>query len=673
MVSIGGCIRVLVIVMLLVLLAACGGGGGGSDNSDNSTDEAGTDNGIPPGSEGELSVSIQHWRAGGFVDVPAAAVFSRVDDLSFYLGFSEPVLAQEVEEHLTLSTGGSTLDFVTHQSGANLIRVAPLLVLPPGYTVTIALAPGLRAEGGSVLEDPLEQSFDLVPGPLGEAAMRCEKDHVIEDQRTSTTLQVLRGDAQGRLMFADGAIRPLPPGNTRPYDHNDGQIGVFFEPGVGWTEKLILAEPCDLCLRRYWDTALNNLGQGGMIAVRGPVENGFDLVTGSDVFLVEFDANSGGWSDGWVDLHQAGALPYRAQLAQGGYSHVRLDVNSPGDRVVAAKYRKSGNPQTSEIFLATQSAGSSGWTQLPNISDEGRLLNLGPVRIDSQGNVLLVLTEVNQLLDFGDPERFQLVFARYGDGEWDIQRHVGGRLPTMNTSISEERLLRSDGMLAVEPNGQASVIWSRPDGDQGYEVVHSRYSPTQGGWQIQVALSEPVAPGTVYPAANSHGDLLVAWLDTLQVPDKVNQTVDPTVVVIRRYSSSTGTWSNPEPLFTVSNVRSVLTTAARELAVAIADDGRALVAYYDAFDPHPITHNADDFWRLRYTMYDPQENAWGVVALHELANWPMNLHAHLTDNGATLLAQLSTTDYEHGEVQSHLIDCQIVPWEEADPISESWP
>jgi hypothetical protein len=220
--------------------------------------------------------------------------------------------------------------------------------------------------------------------------------------------------------------------------------------------------------------------------------------------------SSGTWQTP-VNLSEAGQNASNSQVA----------FDSQGD-AVAVWQRHNGSQ---EIVQASVRPAYSGIWQTPvSLSEAGQNASAPQVAFDSRGDAVAVWEREN-----GSNQIVQASVRPASSGTWQAP-----------VNLSETGWNSFEPQLAVDPEGDAVVVWRRTNGISG-EFIQASVMPVSSGiWQAPVALSETgenaESPQVVF---DSQGDATAVW----QRYNGSNYIVQTSA-----RPASSGTWQTPVSL-----------------------------------------------------------------------------------------------------------------------------
>jgi hypothetical protein len=192
------------------------------------------------------------------------------------------------------------------------------------------------------------------------------------------------------------------------------------------------------------------------------------------------------------------------------------------------------------------------WSAPVTLSASGVLGAWPQVAVDSQGNATAVWAgRASDGRPVGLQSRRIQTATRPAGGTWSAP---------VSISKAGHRLVQ-DPQIAVSPQGEATVIWQRSNGD--YLVVQGATRPAGGGW------SRPVDITTGHGRGGQHLQLVVdSWGNATAIWEGYDTRPGPHFVIQAAKHSPAGAWSRPTDI-------SRWTRSLSEPQIAVDSQGRS--------------------------------------------------------------------------------------------------
>ena len=262
-----------------------------------------------------------------------------------------------------------------------------------------------------------------------------------------------------------------------------------------------------------------------------------------------------------------------------GYAETpQVAVDSKGN-IIAVWSQQDVNLQP-RIYVNRYNTSTFSWgTPQPiDAAPSGESAALPKLAVDAAGNAIAVWQESATGL-------FNLWASRYNvlTGVWSVPRRIESDVFYPNTP-----------QLAMDPAGNATVVWARDTGGQ-IDIMANRFSITSNLWGTATHVDGTTTAGfEPHVAMDSSGNAMAVW-----------QMLDGTTVMVyaSRRTAASSVWSTPVAIETNQSGNS------SNAQIAIDSAGNAIAAW-QKFDG--ITSN---IWVNRYSA-----GSWGTAQVIELSD-----------------------------------------------------
>jgi hypothetical protein len=233
----------------------------------------------------------------------------------------------------------------------------------------------------------------------------------------------------------------------------------------------------------------------------------------------------------------------------------------------------------------TSAEAQEGWGAAPLAIPGSNATFTASVSVDGAGNLTVAWLEGSIQTEIA------LKVARYvkGTDRWTAPSTIA-TTPALSAT--------GDPDLVVDAAGNAVIVWTAGYYRNNQVARALRYSAAADTWTPLDLPSTPFTPGHPVVAGNAAGDAVVLWTEETVASGGVLASVAG--VLVRRFSSSTGTWSTPERL-------AISTTEPwrHNFAIDAAMDGAGNV--------HVVWSGIGET-AVRTTRFDALTGTWGPIA-----------------------------------------------------------